>query len=386
MRFLGVFLFVVACGEVKAKQPDGGGGGDDAAGNVDALTALTISASPSSFNLHANDTRDTKITITNTSGQTSGMPTLQVSGLTLGSMTFPSQTNTCPSSLAPGSSCTVIGHLIATAAGQVDFQLTATASTAGTGMATLTMTATAACPANCGPAGNANCCESSVVPGNAVGATLAGGLFYRTYDMGSDNRFTFNATTAATVSDFRLDTYEITVGRFRAFVDAGKGTQGSPPAAGAGAHSKIAGSGWDVSWNGSLAADSTALKTALKCDATRQSWTDTAGANEALPINCINWYDAMAFCSWDGGFLPTEAEWNYAASGGAEQRAYPWSNPATSLTIDCSYANFHPSTYCVNDPTGGTNRVGSESPKGDGKWGHSDLAGNVWEWTLDAFG
>jgi len=75
--------------------------------------------------------------------------------------------------------------------------------------------------------------------------------------------------------------------------------------------------------------------------------------------------------------VPTDAEWHYAASGGSEQRYYPWSSPSTSTTVDDSYA-----VYC-----GGTCRslqnVGSRSPRGDGKWGQSDLAGNVWEWTLD---
>jgi formylglycine-generating enzyme required for sulfatase activity len=125
----------------------------------------------------------------------------------------------------------------------------------------------------------------------------------------------------------------------------------------------------------------------VKCNSTQQTWTDTAGANENLPINCITWYEAMAFCIWDGGYLPTEAEWNFAATGGSEQRAYPWSVPAGSTTLDCSYANYKinspAGTYCVNATTGGANRVGSESPKGDGKWGQSDLAGNVFEWTLD---
>jgi formylglycine-generating enzyme required for sulfatase activity len=122
----------------------------------------------------------------------------------------------------------------------------------------------------------------------------------------------------------------------------------------------------------------------VKCDATYQTWTDAAGANESLPINCIDWFTAMAFCIWDGGFLPTEAEWNYASAGGSEQRAYPWSSPPGSLAIDCSYANYYDgAAYCTNPPSGAVNRVGSESPEGDGKWGHADLGGDVWEWTLD---
>jgi sulfatase modifying factor 1 len=186
----------------------------------------------------------------------------------------------------------------------------------------------------------------------------------------------------ATVSSFVLDTYEVTVGRFRAFVNAGQGTQASPPAAGAGVHPRLAGSGWDSAWNTSLVADTAALRAAISCG----WWTNTAGANENKPMSCVSWYEAMAFCIWDGGYLPTEAEWNYAASGGSQQRVYPWSNPANSTSVDCTYANYkldNPlGTYCVGT-TGALNRVGSESPKGDGLWGHSDLGGNVWEWTLD---
>jgi formylglycine-generating enzyme len=168
------------------------------------------------------------------------------------------------------------------------------------------------------------------------------------------------------------------------------GTQASPPPTGVGARTlngMASQAGWDPTWNASLATDTTALVAAVKCITTYHTWTDATGTNEALPMNCITWYEAFAFCAWDGGYLPTEAEWNYAAAGGSEQRAYPWSNPASSVTIGCSYANYKINTpagmYCVNLTTGGTNRVGSESPEGDGRWGHSDLAGNVGEWTLD---
>ena len=179
------------------------------------------------------------------------------------------------------------------------------------------------------------------------------------------------------MSDFYLDKYEITVGRLRAFVNAGMGTQVSPPDNDTGAHPKIAGTGWRSTWNAHLPADTTALKAALKCHAEYQTWTDTPGGNDNKPVNCLDWYTAFAFCAWDGGRIATDAEWHYAASGGGEQRYYPWSSPATSTTVDDSYA-----VYC-----GGTcstlQKVGSRSPKGDGRWGQSDLAGNVWEWTLD---
>jgi formylglycine-generating enzyme required for sulfatase activity len=218
----------------------------------------------------------------------------------------------------------------------------------------------------CGASANESCCLVKPVEG---------GTFYRSYDGAG---FT-DSSAPATVSAFVLDRYEVTVGRFRAFVEAGQGTQASPPAADAGVHPHLTGSGWDSAWNTSLVADKEALISAVQCQATYQTWTDAPGGNENKPMSCVTWYEAMAFCIWDGGYLPTEAEWNYAASGGSDQRVYPWSNPASSATIDCRYANYAPGTPCA----GGANRVGSESPLGDGRWGHSDLAGNVYEWTLD---
>jgi formylglycine-generating enzyme required for sulfatase activity len=233
-------------------------------------------------------------------------------------------------------------------------------------------------PSTCGPAGNDSCCASPEV---------AGGTYDRSYDVAGDIN-SGNMSYPATISDFRLDRYEVTVGRFRSFVSAGMGTQNRLPAAGAGAHPRIAGSGWDASWNTQLAPSTAALIAAVKCDATFQTWTDAPAGNEDRPMNCITWYEAMAFCAWDGGYLPTEAEWNYAAAGGDQQRAYPWSSPAGSLTLDASRASYWDGVDCVGDgmPDCALTdlvAVGSR-PAGDGRWGQSDLAGNVIEWALDA--
>src|SRR5262249_32553261 len=150
-----------------------------------------------------------------------------------------------------------------------------------------------------------------------------------------------------------------TVGRFRQFVMAGQGTQANPPAAGGGAHPGIPNTGWDPAWNSYLVASTSVLTTIIKCNAMYGTWTDTPSGNENRPIVCIDWFEAPAFCGWDGGYLPTEAESMYAASGGSLQRAFPWSSPPTDLTLDCAHANYGgaswPTTACV---AAGANNVG----------------------------
>jgi formylglycine-generating enzyme required for sulfatase activity len=231
-------------------------------------------------------------------------------------------------------------------------------------------------PEICGPKQNENCCTSLLV---------TGGTFFRDYDGVSDGYTSKNQT--ATVSDFRLDRFEITIGRFRKFIEAWDG--GYRPAPGAGKHAYLNGgnglavvtdggyeSGWDPAWNVYLGD----LADAAPCGGC--AWTSPPPpGHDNLPMYGLDWYDAYAFCIWDGGFLPTDSEWNYAAAGGAEQRVYPWSSPPTSTTIDCSYA------YYVGSSTGycpGTSFwVGAYSPKSDGKYGQADLAASVWEWDLD---
>lgn len=202
--------------------------------------------------------------------------------------------------------------------------------------------------ATCGRAGVANCCDSVLVPGG-------------TFNRINDPRY------PATVSDFRLDRYEVTVARFGRFLACYPSTL---PVAGSGRNPHNPNDpGWDETWDALLPAGAAALAANLNCG-TNKSF---GRAEQRLPINCIDWYTALAFCIWDGGRLPTEAEWNYAAAGGTEQRVYPWSNPPNDTTIDAAHAIM---TFPLLP-------VGSTSPSGDGRWGHADLAGSVQEWVLD---
>ncbi len=218
----------------------------------------------------------------------------------------------------------------------------------------------AALSADCGPAGDESCCASVLV---------SGGMFYRVN----------SAMYPATVSDFKLDKYEITVGRFRKFLAS---YPDNKPAAGDGAHPNIEGSGWDSTWDVNLALTSGILAANTKCDTSYATWTDTAGANENKPINCLDWYTAFAFCAWDGGFLPTDLEFNYAAAGGEEQRRYPWgdTDPPADATV-AIYNCYYGGSYCMytvdNVAPVGTATLGV------GLWGQYDLSGNIEEWNFD---
>jgi formylglycine-generating enzyme required for sulfatase activity len=190
----------------------------------------------------------------------------------------------------------------------------------------------------------------------------------------------------ATVSDFCLDKYEVTVGRFREFLAA---YDDWTPSANEGEHRTGAGTGWLSDWNkgDELPLNTADFREALKCHESYATWRDTPGTSdqENLPQTCINWYESFAFCIWDGGRLATEAEWEYASVGGAEERPYPWGNEIPSSNhalFDCT-GDGSPAGECsLSDLL----PVGSRQPEGNGRWGHSDLAGSVWEWLFDYSG
>jgi sulfatase modifying factor 1 len=218
---------------------------------------------------------------------------------------------------------------------------------------------------NCGATFSESCCTSLEVPG---------GTYYRTYT-NSGSGATGEADQA-TVSGFRMDKYLVTVGRFRQFVNAWNNGSGYLPAAGSGKHTYLNGgqglansgdpgtyeTGWEATnWNNTI--DPTNAN--LAClSGHADTWTNAAGSQENLPINCVNWYEAYAFCIWDGGFLPSEAEWEYAAAGGSQQREYPWGTAALGTACPgtgCQYA-----IYNCDYPsgTGSCTGVGNIAPVG----------------------
>jgi sulfatase modifying factor 1 len=222
----------------------------------------------------------------------------------------------------------------------------------------------------CGGAGSTtSCCDSIAVP---AGTLLMG----RSID-GND---AYNVPNPEELPEhpvalpaFYLDRFEVTVGRFREFVESWRG---EPLPAGAGAHPNVPGSGWRAEWNSHLPSSSEALAGALHCDAGQESWRDFAGPDDARPMGCLNWYEAFAFCIWDGGRLPTESEWEYAA-GGEENRLYPWGSRQPDCSLVRPFDNCH-------DPQDILAPVGSV-PAGRGPFGHQDFAGSVEEFVLDYF-
>lgn len=126
------------------------------------------------------------------------------------------------------------------------------------------------------------------------------------------------------------------------------------------------------------------------CRVSGAYWHQPEGPDSSIdekrdhPVVHISWNDAQAYCRWAGKRLPTEAEWEFAARGGLEQKKYPWGD---ELTPDGEhYCNIwqgvFPKQNTEEDGFAGTAPAKSFPPNGYGLY---NVSGNIWEWCSDWF-
>jgi formylglycine-generating enzyme required for sulfatase activity len=158
------------------------------------------------------------------------------------------------------------------------------------------------------------------------------------YQMGAEYQEYAQPIHTVNVPAFYIDIYEVTNAQYRTFCDATG--RAYPP---------------DPGFSGMP-----------------NYFTDSAYSN--YPVVMVSWNDAKAYATWAGKRLPTEAEWERAAKGDADNRNYPWGNAWVATNAN---------TY--NNPADGftyTAPVGTFSA-GISPAGCYDMSGNVWEWCED---
>jgi len=182
------------------------------------------------------------------------------------------------------------------------------------------------------------------------------------FEMGSNNQDTCFASPVHNVSldAFWIDQTEVTNSMFTVFLnDQGNQTENG------------------IKWLEPGAGHSGIVYGYIK---ENESVFVTEEGYENNPVIEVSWYGAAAYCSWAGGRLPTEAEWEYAARG-PEENQYPWGN-----TFDGELVNYCdkycPESWRDKNFTDGAMRWTSVGnyPEGASWCGALDMAGNVWEW------
>lgn len=117
------------------------------------------------------------------------------------------------------------------------------------------------------------------------------------------------------------------------------------------------------------------------------NWKHPNGPNSTIigmdnyPVVHITYNDALAYCKWANRKLPTEAQWELAAKGSLKESIYTWGNDYSKL--DKSANTWQGSFPIKNNQTDGYNLMSPVKSYYSNSLGIFDMAGNVWEYTLD---